>query len=445
MARRTPHRRAAPGLSRRGLLSSTFATLAGALAAGPAGATTGAPKAPKNLIWFFANGGWDVTFCMDPKLGNPTIEGPEVDEVAGNPNDRNVRSTFGDLEIVTNESRRPKVTRFFEDHGLDTLVINGIWTGSIVHEGCRMRILTGNSLANVPDLPTQIGSAFGAGLPLGSVDMSGLGYQGRFAASSGRVGARSQLKALLDPSSVFQPAPTAGYSLPLFTPSTGDREAIDTFLRARAAQLQSRVADGGVNDQRVADLLESIDRRRLLHAQGDLLVDRLQISTEPTLRTQALTAVDLITTQMCRSVMVSDIDSWDTHDINALQHDRYDNFFSVLGELVTNLKAAGVFDETVIVVASEMTRTPRRNWKSGKDHWAHTSMLLLGGGIQGNRKIGATDDALESMAVDMATGEPFAGGELLKYDNLAAGLLSFFDIDPAEIYPTITPLDALKA
>ncbi|MBA2321580.1 MAG: DUF1501 domain-containing protein [Deltaproteobacteria bacterium] len=450
-----------PGMSRRGVLGASMGALAAAIAARPARAASGGPQVPKNLIWIFANGGWDVTYCMDPKLGNPNIEGPEWDEAPNTPEDhRNQLQVVGGHEIVTRDvpnngtGNRSTVTDFFATWGPRTLVLNGIWTGSIVHEGCRMRILTGNSLANVPDLPTQIGFANGTGLPLGSVDMSGLGYAGRFAASTGRIGARSQLKTLLDHDSVFQGA--GGSALPLYTPSDAAQAKIDEYLLNRGGQMQgSGWSDAGWNDQRISDLRESIERRNLLRLQKQSLVGGLTVGREADLRVQCDTAVALLEAGICSSIMLSDTDSWDTHDINALQNDRYQAFFGQVKDLVDTLaetapldgSAASLLDQTMVIVASEMTRTPGHNWKGGKDHWAHTSMLFLGAGIDGGRKIGGTDDALESVPMDFETGEAIYGptsAPLVKYDNLAAGILEVFDIDPAEVYPTIQPLRALQ-
>ena len=53
---------------------------------------------------------------------------------------------------------------------------------------------------------------------------------------------------------------------------------------------------------------------------------------------------------------------------------------------------------------------------------------------------GATDDLLESIPMDLATGDPAPDtGELCKYDNLVAGVLAMMDVDPARYLPDATP------
>jgi uncharacterized protein (DUF1501 family) len=49
-------------------------------------------------------------------------------------------------------------------------------------------------------------------------------------------------------------------------------------------------------------------------------------------------------------------------------------------------------EKLVIVMQSEMGRTPDYNKGNGKDHWSVGSVMFLGPGIKGNRVIGATDE-----------------------------------------------------
>ena len=62
--------------SRRNFLTTSTA---GLLSVGARAATPTASTAPKYLITVLAEGGWDPTMTIDPKIGVPTIDGPEVD------------------------------------------------------------------------------------------------------------------------------------------------------------------------------------------------------------------------------------------------------------------------------------------------------------------------------------------------------------------------------
>ncbi len=69
-----------------------------------------------------------------------------------------------------------------------------------------------------------------------------------------------------------------------------------------------------------------------------------------------------------------------------------------LSALIDDLRSAGLFDSTLIVMGSEFGRTPRLSTLAdsyvgpGRDHWgAVQSVFLAGGGIRGGTCIGASD------------------------------------------------------
>lgn len=75
------------------------------------------------------------------------------------------------------------------------------------------------------------------------------------------------------------------------------------------------------------------------------------------------------------------------HEKNALVTDK------PIAALIKDLKQRGLFDETLILWAGEMGRTPHTGNVHGRDH--HTSgfsVWLAGGGIKGGTIYGATDD-----------------------------------------------------
>jgi hypothetical protein len=49
-------------------------------------------------------------------------------------------------------------------------------------------------------------------------------------------------------------------------------------------------------------------------------------------------------------------------------------------------------DKLVLVIQSEMGRTPTYNTGDGKDHWSIGSFMCLGPGVRGNRVVGTTDE-----------------------------------------------------
>lgn len=64
-----------------------------------------------------------------------------------------------------------------------------------------------------------------------------------------------------------------------------------------------------------------------------------------------------------------------------------------LAALITDLKARGLFEETLIVWAGEFGRTPFSQGSDGRDHNPYGfSIWLAGGGVKGGSIYGATDD-----------------------------------------------------
>ncbi len=85
--------------------------------------------------------------------------------------------------------------------------------------------------------------------------------------------------------------------------------------------------------------------------------------------------------------------SWDTHA---------DNFGWLRGALPTldlsysallgDLEESGLLDETLVVIMSDMGRTPQVNASSGRDHWTYAySVVFAGAGIRGGTTYGVTD------------------------------------------------------
>jgi uncharacterized protein (DUF1501 family) len=63
-----------------------------------------------------------------------------------------------------------------------------------------------------------------------------------------------------------------------------------------------------------------------------------------------------------------------------------------VGQLIADLKASGLYDSTLLVIAGEFGRTVGRlSSAQGRDHYLQQFCVLGGAGIKGGRAIGATD------------------------------------------------------
>jgi hypothetical protein len=89
-----------------------------------------------------------------------------------------------------------------------------------------------------------------------------------------------------------------------------------------------------------------------------------------------------------------DYDGWDTHTRNftILKDWNLPQLDQTVSALMADLEARGLLDETLILLMSEMGRTPRVNGNAGRDHWTYCySTLLAGAGIHGGTVCGASD------------------------------------------------------
>jgi hypothetical protein len=68
-------------------------------------------------------------------------------------------------------------------------------------------------------------------------------------------------------------------------------------------------------------------------------------------------------------------------------------FDNAYASLLEDLKDRGLLENTLVLAMGEFGRTPKINPAGGRDHWPQAWTILLGGGgVQGGRVIGATDE-----------------------------------------------------
>jgi hypothetical protein len=93
---------------------------------------------------------------------------------------------------------------------------------------------------------------------------------------------------------------------------------------------------------------------------------------------------------------------WDMHgDLWNRAPQKINEFSTGIATLINDLKAEGLFDQTLIVLTTEFGRTPNINARGGRDHFPRCfSGMLAGGGVQGGQVFGRTDDRGMSVVED---------------------------------------------
>jgi hypothetical protein len=82
-----------------------------------------------------------------------------------------------------------------------------------------------------------------------------------------------------------------------------------------------------------------------------------------------------------------------TADVTAAGYADPDSPAEVSAGLLSDLKARGLLEETLVIWGGEFGRTPMSEQGDGRDHNpTGFTMWMAGGGVQGGRTYGATDD-----------------------------------------------------
>jgi hypothetical protein len=126
---------------------------------------------------------------------------------------------------------------------------------------------------------------------------------------------------------------------------------------------------------------------------------------------------------------------WDTHadNFNCLKKYLLPKFDRAFSALMEDLATSGLFDETLVLVTSEMGRKPQLGDRrsggkagAGRDHWtACMSVLMAGAGIRGGQEIGATDARAE-----FPKDRPIDPADVIKTVYHAMGITNLEATDP---------------
>lgn len=418
-------------------MHTTRRSFLGALAAAallrprPARANT---TVAKHLVVVFAGGGWDPTYVFDPKP-----DSPHVDTGVGD------FGAFGEHALWLDASR-PSVTDYFDRYGALTSVINGMNVPSVAHASCTHRVLTGFREATRPDVAAILGRAIGQDVPIPYLDIGGNAHPGGFGADMGYMGADNQLRNLALPELALAPRERGSWARHFLDDAQTER--VRAFVAARAeAQREGRGADG-LNARRIDDFLLGQARS---HELPDFAAFFRGTDAGRTLVDQVGRAVDALSAGLCRTTIVDAGVDFDTHADNVDQIVGFDTVFDGLNALMALLEATPspdgglLMDDTVVLVLSEMGRTPRLNDDAGKDHWPFTSCMVAGAGVRGQEVFGGTDDTQSALPVDLSSGRVGDGGRILQSENVLAGVLEMFGVDPSPHFPGVEVFRAFCA
>lgn len=381
----------------------------------PSGVRAAVAPIDRKFVFVFARGGWDVSRVFAPVFSSA---------VARDPGDELV--DYGGLRLVANPAR-PQTDRFFRRHHGEVALISGMLVRSVNHPICRNLVMTDTPTASRPDWPSTIGRAEADRFVVPHVVVVGYSMAGANAPFTALSGTEGQLQHLLGN------AWAALADEPQVPLAPGLEALADAFVAQRGADRAagSRDTPDGPLDEGLSTALGRLSAFKAQAAGLDLTGDI-------DLPSQIAQGVQYLSAGVARCVTLTTLSLWDTHANNQDQDDLYDDLFRDLERLDAALAAAPgtsaptLAEETVVVVLSEMGRTPYLNPGAGKDHWMYTSAMLWGPGVVGGQVMGAYDDLLQGLAIEPATGRlGTTRGVALTPGMLGSTLLSLAGLDPA--------------
>jgi uncharacterized protein (DUF1501 family) len=389
--------------------------------------TAAGAAARKRFLFVHATGGWDPLCVFAPLFGAPSIQ-MEPDAAP---------MTAGGLSLVDGPGR-PAVRTFFERFGARTLVVNGLSTRSVNHLACMSMANTGSLSDDASDWATLLALADADAYYLPHLVLDAPSFVGEHAVlvahGEGRL-EQAVHGTLLEASDT-----------PVAAPIDLVSARVDRHLAARASD-QAKAATG--------DALRGRYEQAALRAQAIVgAKEKVMFAPAFDLQSRAENAIRLLASGVSRCASLSTggrFGIWDTHDDNAQQAPLFEALFTDLAAVLDRLEAtqtadgARLADEAVVVVISEMGRTPAYNATMGRDHWPFTTALVIGPGVTGGRTVGAFTDGYVGIGVDPATGELDPSRAGIDARSFGATLLALGGADPAVLVPGAEPIVGVLA
>jgi hypothetical protein len=325
-------------------------------------------------VVFNASGGWDTTYLMDPKgIGE-------------------INRLYKDGDILTQGAHKFAPTAphikagmsnedFYKTFGNELLVLNGLDYSVNNHSPGARYMATGklDSLA-YPTFAALVAACKGPQCPLAFLTFGNY-------SSTGNLVAMSRIPYLPSLAKVANADGVDGQAKRPYH----DDFAMDRIQRALKEQTDAQVS---------SKLLPRVERSQSMLYAAQINSQALQRITphipssipKERLSQQAEIALASFKAGVCVSANLT-IGQFDSHNNNdADQMKLIPEFLAGIAYLVRRAEELKIREKLVIVIQSEMGRTPNYNSGQGKDHWSIGSIMFMGRGIKGNRVIGATDE-----------------------------------------------------
>jgi hypothetical protein len=398
----------------------------------------GEPYTGPFWVMVHCGGGWDVTSLCDPKgFDSPTTPfldqmnhypSAAIEPVPGSasgmkyaPEAPNNNQDFG-MGGTDIDPNGPNAT-FFKKYYKQLLILNGINCATNSHDvGTRVN-WSGSLTENRPSFAALVAGAYGKDKPMAWVVNGGYDVANGVVAvtRTGNIGAIQDIAypELFDPNNLDRPFHADEVAKRMLE-ARNERQAA-MLARQRLPRIQKSM--GTLFTARTGQ-----NELKKLKVELDKLTAANNGQLEQGLRGQVQIALAAYKAGICIAANVSPPAGFDTHGNNdAGQFNGRRLMLDGVDYLMEQAGALGI--KVRVLVSSDFGRTPAYNMGNGKDHWAITSMMLMGDGIKGDRVIGGTDPGHNALKIDPVTLALSDGGIQLKPGHIHRALRKLAGID----------------
>ena len=336
-------------------------------------------------VVFNASGGWDTTYLMDPKgVGGINRLYREGDILTAGAH-RFAPIAKHIKQGMSNED-------FFARYGKELRVLNGLDLSVNNHTPCARYMATGklDSLA-YPTFPALVAACHGATAPLAFLTFGNYSATGNLVPMS-RVPYLQSLNLLSKADYVH------GIDVhPYHDPFVSDRiertlekqveQRVSTTRLPRVERSQSMLYAAQVNSkalQRVVPFIPKEPAKDRVPQQADIALAGFKAGV-----------------CVAANLSIGQFDSHNNNDDDQIK--LLPEFLAGIDYLMRKAEELKIREKLVVIIQSEMGRTPNYNNGNGKDHWSINSIMFLGKGITGNRVIGATDEEQRLVPINAQT------------------------------------------
>jgi uncharacterized protein (DUF1501 family) len=325
-------------------------------------------------VVFNAAGGWDTTMLMDPKGTEEINRLYTREEILQEGNHRFAPTAKHQQGGLSNEA-------FYREFGSELLVFNGLDYSVNNHSPCSRYMATGklDSLA-YPTFAALVAACQGPSCPLSFLTFGNYSATGNLVAMS-RVPYLPSLQKIANADAI-----QGNVRSPYHDDFALDR--IEQAVRDRR------------NHRKAEPLLPRGERAESMLYAAQLNSKALSRITpfipkenpKQRLAQQAEIALASFKAGVCVSANLS-IGQFDSHANNDTdQMKLIPEFLEGIAYVLHRAEELQIREQLVVIIQSEMGRTPNYNKGNGKDHWSIGSIMFIGPQIQGDRVLGATDE-----------------------------------------------------